>query len=85
MKNPHEWKEKDFLLWLEENDTNLFTGSRTSQDRQMKWHRCFLESLENVISYCKYFLDNAAQTSTDDDISLHSYAKSVMNKAAKIW
>jgi hypothetical protein len=81
MKNPREWKEKDFLLWLEENGENLHTGNRTSQDRQIKWHKCFLKSLEAVISHCQCFLDNNV---VEDCVDLCSYARTAINKAASL-
>ena len=61
MKNPTEWKEKNFLLWLEKNG-DLFVGNRTYQERQRKWHNCFLNSPKTVISHCQCFLDHCTSS-----------------------
>ncbi|RHZ63298.1 hypothetical protein Glove_330g76 [Diversispora epigaea] len=75
----HEWKEMGFILWLENEGEDLFAGSKPLQERKMKWHKQFLNSLEAVISICKIFLDDPARTITTGD---RSYVKAIMNKAS---
>ncbi|CAG8733420.1 18451_t:CDS:2, partial [Acaulospora morrowiae] len=78
---PHEWREKNFILWLEANGENLFAGSRPLQERKIKWHNQFLNSLESVISLCKSFLEDPARIMTTDD---RSHVKSLINKASSL-
>ncbi|RHZ58799.1 hypothetical protein Glove_368g48 [Diversispora epigaea] len=77
----HEWRENNFILWLEANGENLFARSRSLQERKMKWHNQFLNSLEAVISLCKSFLEDSAHIITTDD---RSNVKSTINKATSL-
>ncbi|RHZ58758.1 hypothetical protein Glove_368g29 [Diversispora epigaea] len=77
----HEWRENNFILWLEANGENLFARSRPLQERKMKWHTQFLNSLEAVISLCKSFLEDSAHIITTDD---RSNVKSTINKATPL-
>ncbi|CAG8687294.1 2273_t:CDS:10 [Dentiscutata erythropus] len=74
-KKPNEWKELDFLKWLNEKEYKLVHTNLPIQERKGKWHGLFKKSLEIVRSRCKSFLE---QATTNDQDHLKSFAKTAL-------
>ncbi|CAG8660319.1 210_t:CDS:2, partial [Paraglomus brasilianum] len=73
---PEDWKEIDFLLWINKNRENLITGN-TSRDRQTKWHNYFHDLLDAIIFRCKDLIKNKAD---DEFIKFAMHSATNLNK-----
>jgi hypothetical protein len=57
-KEPNEWKELDFLKWVNEKiGEELFRVNVSLEDRKERWHCRFKKLLDETISRCKSFIE----------------------------
>ena len=75
-RKPNEWRELDFLIWMNEKGESLFPTNIKPEDRQERWHKYFKKLLGYVISWCR--------SVNSEDQDLNTFATNALNSAIRL-
>ncbi|RUS35524.1 hypothetical protein BC938DRAFT_480697 [Jimgerdemannia flammicorona] len=85
-RQPNEWREVDFLSWLNEKRDVLFKKNMLIEDRMGQWHYIFKKLLDSVKYRSKSLLEFPQQVTEDIDVDdLITFADTALKSANALY